>query len=127
MTVEITPMVAADAARCAELETVLFPGDNPWPEEAFLSELAAPYNHYFAARDAGRTVGYAGIALLGHGEAVESEVHTIGVDPAEHRRGIGGALLGALLDAADGHGGRCSSKFVPTTLRLSSCITEKAS
>ncbi len=98
-------MVAADAARCAELETVLFPGDNPWPEEAFRSELAAPHNHYFAARDAGRTVGYAGIALLGRGEAVESEVHTIGVDPAEHRHGIGGALLSALLDVADRHGG----------------------
>lgn len=105
MTVDISPMVAADAARCAELETMLFPGDNPWPEQAFRSELAAPHIHYFAARDGERMVGYAGIALLGRGDAVESEVHTIGVDPAEQRRGVGRALLGALLDVADRHGG----------------------
>ena len=105
MSVEITSMVAADAARCAELESVLFPGDDPWSERAFLSELAAPHNHYFAAREGDHLVGYAGIALLGRGEAVESEVHTIGVDPAAHRRGVGGALLTALLDTADRHGG----------------------
>ena len=105
MSVEITSMVAADAARCAELESVLFPGDDPWSERAFLSELAAPHNHYFAAREGDHLVGYAGIALLGRGEAVESEVPTTGVDPAAHRRGVGGALLKALLDTADRHGG----------------------
>ena len=105
MTLQITPMVAADAARCAELEAVLFPGDDPWTERAFLSELAAPHIHYFAAREEGVLLGYAGIALLGRGETAESEVHTIGVDPAAHRRGIGGTLLDALLVEADRHGG----------------------
>ncbi|MGA9871008.1 MAG: ribosomal protein S18-alanine N-acetyltransferase [Rhodococcus sp. (in: high G+C Gram-positive bacteria)] len=105
MTVEIAPLRAEDAARCAELESVLFPGDDPWPERAFLSELAAPHNVYVAARENGRLLGYAGIALLGRGASAESEVHTIGVDPAAHRRGIGGALLDALLAAADRHGG----------------------
>lgn len=105
MTVQIAPMVPADASRCAELESVLFPGDDPWPERAFLAELAAPYNRYVVARENDRLVGYAGIALLGRGGAAESEVHTIGVDPLVHRRGIGGALLDALLGAADRHGG----------------------
>lgn len=105
MTVEIAKMSAADAARCAELETVLFPGDGPWTEKAFLSELAAPHIHYFAAREDGIMLGYAGIALLGSGDSAESEVHTIGVDPLAHRRGIGGALLDELLSVADQHGG----------------------
>ncbi len=105
MTVEIARLTAADAARCAELETVLFPGDGPWAERAFLSELAAPYNRYFGAREEGTLLGYAGIALLGGGDSAESEVHTIGVDPLAHRRGIGGVLLAKLLSEADRHGG----------------------
>lgn len=105
MTPQITPMVPVDAARCAELESVLFPGDGPWSEQVFLSELAAPHNRYFAAREDGVLQGYAGIALLGRAESAESEVHTIGVDPSAHRRGIGGLLLNALLAEADRHGG----------------------
>lgn len=105
MTVDISPMVSSDAQRCAELEGILFPGDDPWSEQAFLSELAAPHNHYFAARENGSLLGYAGIALLGRRESAESEVHTIGVDPAAQRRGIGGALLNALLSEANRHGG----------------------
>ncbi|MET4048745.1 ribosomal-protein-alanine N-acetyltransferase [Rhodococcus sp. 1163] len=105
MTVILSPLLRADAERCAELESVLFPGDGPWTAQAFLSELAAPHNHYVAAREGGTLVGYAGVALLGKGESAESEVHTIGVDPLAHRRGIGGALLADLLAVADSHGG----------------------
>jgi [ribosomal protein S18]-alanine N-acetyltransferase len=105
VTVTLSPFTPADAEACARLETVLFPGDDPWTAHAFLSELAAPHNHYVAAREDDVLVGYAGIALLGRGETAESEVHTIGVDPSVHRRGIGGALLNDLLAAADRHGG----------------------
>ncbi|WP_037188257.1 MULTISPECIES: ribosomal protein S18-alanine N-acetyltransferase [Nocardiaceae] len=110
MTVSIESMTTADAARCAYLETVLFPGDDPWAEDAFIAELAAPHNHYVTARENGEVVGYAGISLLGQpsrGAFVvgESEVHTIGVDPSHHRRGIGGRLLDELLRVADEHGG----------------------
>ena len=48
MSVDITPMDPADAPRCAELEGILFPGDDPWTEQAFLSELAAPHNRYLS-------------------------------------------------------------------------------
>lgn len=102
----VEPMRPADAVRCAELETVLFPGDSPWPESAFLDELTHPHVRYFVVRDeSGRVDGYAGIALLGNGTSAESEVHTIGVDPGRQRRGIGQALLDALLREADSHGG----------------------
>lgn len=106
MTVAVEPMRAEDAERCAELEIILFPGDGPWPASAFVDELRAPHVRYFVVRDGDGTVaGYAGIALLGNGSGAESEVHTIGVDPQRQRRGIGGALLGAMLAEADRHGG----------------------
>ncbi|NLV78970.1 MAG: ribosomal protein S18-alanine N-acetyltransferase [Rhodococcus sp.] len=106
MNVHLTALRADDADRCAELERVLFPGDDPWSADAFRSELASPHNHYVAARDeAGTLVGYAGLARLGTGIDPESEVHTIGVDPAVRRRGVGGMLLGELLSVADRWGG----------------------
>lgn len=106
MTIRIEPMRPADVSRCAELEQVLFPEDDPWHEVSFLSELAGPHNRYLTARDReGRMVGYAGIALLGNDEHPEAEIHTIGVDPADHRRGIGTLLLEALLLEAGRRGG----------------------
>ncbi|WP_051499715.1 ribosomal protein S18-alanine N-acetyltransferase [Nocardia sp. BMG51109] len=99
-------MRPADAARCAELEKKLFPEDDPWPEVAFLSELAGAHNHYVVVRDeSGRAIGYAGIALLGAPGDPEAEVHTIGVDPGAQRGGIGTTLLRALLAAAGKRGG----------------------
>lgn len=104
--IRIEPMTPADIARCAELEKVLFPEDDPWPEVAFRSELAGAHNRYLVAREeAGRMVGYGGIALLGNLEYPEAEVHTIGVDPHCHRGGIGTLLLRALLAEAGGRGG----------------------
>jgi len=54
----------ADAARCAALEQVLFPGDEPWSADAFLEELRAGHP-YLAARTGGQVVGYGGIAVVG--------------------------------------------------------------
>jgi len=46
-------------------------------------------------------IGYAGMSIVGHGREREADVHTIGVDPAWQRQGIGRALLNALLAKAD--------------------------
>jgi len=100
MTLTFGALAPTDAARCAELEAQLFAGDDPWPPEAFVRELAAKHNHYVAARDDGLLVGYAGIARLGHIPPFDYEVHTVGVDPAYRGRGIGRRLLGELLDFA---------------------------
>ncbi|MET9328142.1 ribosomal protein S18-alanine N-acetyltransferase [Tsukamurella sp. NPDC003166] len=91
-----------EAERCAELETILFDGDSPWPASAFAPER---HTRFFAARDGGHLVGYAGIGLLGNSFFPESEVLTIGVDPAYQGRRVGYALLRTLLDEADRHGG----------------------
>ena len=97
------PLRPGDAARCAELEAQLFDGDDPWPERAFLAELAAKHNRYEAARVDGEVVvGYAGIARLGRIRPYEYEIHTIGVDPAHQGRGIGRQLLANLFEFACG-------------------------
>jgi ribosomal-protein-alanine N-acetyltransferase len=79
------------------LENVLFGGDDPWPEVAFVREIAAGHNRYVAARVNDELVGYAGIARLGRTSPFEYEIHTIGVDPAYQRHGIGRAMMDRLL------------------------------
>lgn len=100
MTVSYDELAPSDAARCAELESQLFEGDDPWPAAAFLRELAAQHIHYVAARTDDRLVGYGGIARLGRTPPYEYEIHTIGVDPAYQGRGIGGQMLDRLLEFA---------------------------
>jgi len=106
MTVTIGTLTVADTDRCAELEAVLFPGDDPWPTAAFVREVAAKHNHYVAARtsaDGGdKLIGYGGISRLGRTPPFEYEVHTIGVDPAYQGRGVGRRLLDELLNFAAG-------------------------
>jgi ribosomal-protein-alanine N-acetyltransferase len=97
MSIMIEPMVAADAPRCAELERLLFAGDDPWSSEAFVDALAAGH-HYLSARDGNSLIGYAGLGRVG----AEAEIHTLAVDPAHQRRGVGRALLRAVLDHARG-------------------------
>jgi [ribosomal protein S18]-alanine N-acetyltransferase len=97
MSVLIGPMMVADAKRCAELEHALFNCDDPWSPEAFLEALAAGH-HYLSAREGDSLIGYVGLARVGR----EAEVHTLAVDPAHQRRGIGRALLRAILDHAEG-------------------------
>ena len=100
--VTIGALTLADADRCAELEAMLFPGDDPWPTAAFVRELAAEHNHYVAARTGadGALIGYGGISRLGRTPPFEYEVHTIGVDPAYQGRGVGRRLLDELLNFA---------------------------
>ena len=101
MSITYGALTKDDAARCADLEAQLFPGDDPWPARAFLAELSAPHNHYVAARADGVLVGYGGIARLGRKAPYEYEIHTIGVDRGYQGRGIGRRMLESLLEVAD--------------------------
>ncbi len=102
MSVDYGPLLPGDADRCAELETQLFPGDDPWPASAFLRELESAHNRYVGARADGELVGYAGITRLGRKPPYEFEIHTIGVDKGFQGRGIGRVLLDHLLSPAAG-------------------------
>ncbi|MGH3872258.1 MAG: ribosomal protein S18-alanine N-acetyltransferase [Pseudonocardiaceae bacterium] len=97
MSILIGLMTSADVWHCTELEQQLFDGDDPWGQEAFVEALAAGH-HYLVARQDGCLVGYAGMARAGS----EAEVHTLAVDPVHQGRGIGRALLRAILAHAAG-------------------------
>lgn len=101
MTFRLARLRREDLARCAELESILFPGDDPWRESAFVAELAAGHQYIGAYVDAVGLVGYAGLSVVGSRADAEANVHTIGVDPAWQGKGIGRALLRALLALAD--------------------------
>lgn len=101
MTVRLEPLRRKDLARCAELELTLFPGEDPWSEATFRSELDWG-NYYLGAYvDGAGLVGYAGLSLVGTPASLEATVHTIGVDPAWQRQGVGRTLIKALLAKAD--------------------------
>ncbi|WP_184729038.1 ribosomal protein S18-alanine N-acetyltransferase [Saccharopolyspora phatthalungensis] len=89
-----------DLKRCAELERMLFPGDDPWSWSAFAAELDQGH-YYVGAYTDERLIGYAGLAVVGRAPHAEAEVHTIGVDPVHQGRGVGKALLRDLLARAD--------------------------
>jgi ribosomal-protein-alanine N-acetyltransferase len=101
MTVLLTALRRADLARCAELERMLFDGEDPWSEHTFHTELDAGNFYLGAYVDDYGLVGYAGLSIVGDRRALEANVHTIAVDPVWQRQGIGRALLSALLDKAD--------------------------
>jgi [ribosomal protein S18]-alanine N-acetyltransferase len=98
--VQVLKLRRADLRRCAELEQELFPGDDPWSQRAFISELDQGH-HYIGAYLGERLIGYAGLAINGRPPHVEAEVHTIAVEPAHQGRGVGELLLRGLLTRAD--------------------------
>jgi [ribosomal protein S18]-alanine N-acetyltransferase len=100
-TVRLAPLDYADLARCAELERILFAGDDPWSERTLRDELDRGNRYLGAYVDGVGLVGYAGLSLVGSVRDAEGSVHTIGVDPDWQGRGIGRMLLRALLATAD--------------------------
>ncbi len=91
--VRLRLMTAADIPAVDELERQLFPVD-AWPLQMFVAELAqAGTRHYLVAERAGQIVGYAGLMCI---EPI-ADVQTIAVAPEYEGRGIGSALLTALI------------------------------
>lgn len=107
---EIRALQARDAARCAELEQILFPGDNPWSRDIFAVEFSHPHTFYIGVfddeGDEEMLVAYAGMAMLGPRDDPEFEIHTIAVDPEHQRRGLGRLLMEQLMHAADSFDGQ---------------------
>ena len=119
----LRPLERADLDDVLALERALFPED-PWSPEMFADELAQPPGSRLyllaevpaaeAPADGGADppapalTGYAGVRLV----AAErlAEVMTIAVRPSSWGRGIGSALLAALLAAARERG--CAEMFL---------------
>ncbi len=99
MTYRLRPMLESDVEQIVPIEAELFAGDPPWSAEQFQSELeGVPETRWYTvAEDAsGELAGYAGLREV-DGTA---DIQTIAVVPAHQRRGLGTALLNALIDVA---------------------------
>lgn len=92
-------MRVADLDQVLAIEETAFAGDQPWTAGQFRDELdgVPDSRHYLVAtNDGGAVVGYAGL-LVGLDDA---DVQTLAVRPDWRRRGVGRALLRALLAEA---------------------------
>lgn len=91
----IAPFDPARAAEVAAVSARCF--DAPWSADELRREAARAVGRVVVAHDAGAVIGY-GVA---HVIAGESEVITLGVLPERRRRGVGRALLAALVEGVD--------------------------
>lgn len=100
-------MESRDLGAVMMIERKLFPED-AWSEAIMRTELAGQpaSRHYIVAEQRGRIVAYAGLFATG----VEGDVQTIAVLPECQGRGVGAALLRALLAEAGRRG--CSEVFL---------------
>ena len=97
MSPALRPMTADDVPAVIEIEHAAF-GAEAWTPQMLLGELEQQpgSRYYLVAGEEGRVVGYAG--LLGAGD--QGDVVTLAVEPAHWGRGIGSALLEALMAEA---------------------------
>jgi ribosomal-protein-alanine acetyltransferase len=94
----LRPATASDLEAIDALEQATFPSD-AWSRELLAAELAGEHTHYLVAVDETDAVlGYAG--LLAPRGSGQGDIQTIAVVASARRRGIGAALLDALLAEA---------------------------
>lgn len=97
---------AADVPAIMELERSVFVSD-AWSERSMLSEVTGQHGYYLVAFDPdepGTIDGYAG--LLAPRGGGEGDIQTIAVAPRARRRGLGRALMRALIGEARNRGAR---------------------
>lgn len=86
------------------IETATFPSD-AWSRDGMLAELRGPHGYYLVARGPDGTVdGYAG--LLAPRGAEQGDIQTVAVAERARRRGLGRALVLALVAEARRRGAR---------------------
>ena len=107
MTVTLRPLTEGDLPAVLVLERELF-AEDAWTREMFAAEIAGPAKgrFYLAAEDDGQVVGYTGLlAPAGRRPGgSQADVLTMAVATAHWGRGIGSALLDALLAEAANRG-----------------------
>ncbi|QEO09280.1 ribosomal protein S18-alanine N-acetyltransferase [Protaetiibacter larvae] len=98
MSWELRAATASDLDAIDALEQATFPSD-AWSREMLADELGGPHRVYFVAVDeADAVLGYAG--LLAPRGGGQGDIQTIAVAEPARRRGIGAALLDALVAEA---------------------------
>jgi ribosomal-protein-alanine N-acetyltransferase len=93
-------MTAADVPEAAALDRLLFSGEC-WSAEDFYTSLEDPSRCFWVAYEGETFLGCCGLQQ----SFEQGDVLTVAVDPACRRRGIGSALLKALIQAFLQRGG----------------------
>ncbi|WOC32056.1 MULTISPECIES: ribosomal protein S18-alanine N-acetyltransferase [Caproicibacterium] len=100
MSLILVPMAEAHLAAVAQMEQACFSA--PWTEAGLRAELSSNTAVFRVALLDGVPAGYGGM----HFVCGEGYVDNIAVFPALRRRGVGEAVVCALLDYARQHGGQ---------------------
>lgn len=103
MTWLIRRAVVSDLDDIMEIESTTFVSD-AWSREAMLAEVTNPNAYYLVAAEDGRLDGYSG--LLAPNRAEQADIQTIAVVESARGRGLGRALMNAMLSEARGRGAR---------------------
>ena len=112
MSVNINVLSAGDYAVLANAAPDVF--DDPLDPAAARAFLADPRHHIAVAIDAGRVIGFASAVHYGHPDERHPElwINEVGVAASHEGRGLGKALVAALLEAGRALG--CKSAWVLT-------------
>jgi len=95
---EIVPLKLQHLDEMYEIEKLCF--SVPWTKDQLKNDIKKPESVYFAALENGRLTGYAGMWHVVN----EGHITNIAVEPAHRRRGIGAALLDAIIAEAHKRG-----------------------
>ena len=87
----IVPMQQSHIAQIAALEKQCF--SDPWSEVSVRSELSNPLSDWLVAEEDGKLIGYVGSQSV----APEADVMNLAVAPEWRKKGIGRALMKALI------------------------------
>lgn len=87
----IVPMQQSHIAQIAALEKQCF--SDPWSEVSVRSELSNPLSLWLVAEEDGKLIGYVGSQSV----APEADVMNLAVAPEWRKKGIGRALMKALI------------------------------
>ena len=112
MSIEIRILRWEEAALLDHVAPDVF--DDPIVPQALQKFLASPHHHLAVAIAEGMVVGFASAVQYVHPDKPRPElwVNEVGVSPAHQNRGIGKALMQALLDFARSAG--CAEAWVLT-------------
>lgn len=116
---KIRKMTKDDILSVAGLERLIF--SKPWSAKSLTESLKDPMYHFFTAEEDGIIVGYMGLyAVCGEGN-----ITNIAVMPEYRRRGIGEALLKAMLESCREEGTAAVTLEVRESNRGAICLYEK--
>lgn len=96
----IRPMRGGDLEEVTALERATF--HQPWGEEIFQAELAAPGRRYLTAEHKGEVIGYGGLMLVGS----DAHVTTLAAARPAPVPAVGSRLMLTLIDEALAGGAR---------------------